>query len=419
MRGNGRLLFLSHRMPYPPDKGEKIRAWHILKHLSARWEVELGFLLDKRADLDHLPVLQAHCAAVEWRPAFSRPRTALRALLRARPGAPLTLGWFHDPGLAAWVARGLAARRYDAVFVYSSAMAPYVMNGAAERSGAMRVLDMVDVDSEKWRAYAESAAPPMRQVWAREARTLLGFERRAAQSFDRTLFVSAAERDRFAALAPDRGGRADWVDNGVDIERFDPARCHPNPFDGPAPTIVFTGTMGYRPNIEAVCWFAQNVLPRLRATSPVAPDFHIVGADPAPQVRALAQLPGVQVTGSVADVRPYLAHADVVVAPLRIARGIQNKVLEAMAMARPVVASPEAFQGVRATAGRDLLVADGAADTAEIIAQVIAGAHAGIGAAARRAVAEGHDWSRTLRRLDDIMDGRAGGTAPAAARTIA
>jgi sugar transferase (PEP-CTERM/EpsH1 system associated) len=396
-----RLLFLCHRIPFPPDKGEKIRAWHMLEHLARDWEIELGCLVDDRADLAHLPAMRARFAAVECH-AVTRAGRATRTLLRTRPGQPLTLGWFHHPLLAAWVRRGFAARRFDAALVYSSAMAPYAMGDAAR--GVRRVLDMVDIDSEKWAAYAAAARWPKRQLWAREARTLLAFERAAAAAFDATLFVSRQERDRFVALAPEAAPRAGWVDNGVDLARFDPRGDWPSPFTGPAPAIVFTGTMDYWPNIDAVCWFARAVLPLLRGRA-AAPVFHVVGANPAPTVRALAALPGVVVTGRVPDVRPYLAHAAVAVAPLRIARGIQNKVLEAMAMARPVVASPEAFEGVRAMPGRDLLVADGAEAMAQAIGAVLDGAHAGLGAAARDAVLAGHDWGAALAPLDALLRG--------------
>jgi sugar transferase (PEP-CTERM/EpsH1 system associated) len=297
------------------------------------------------------------------------------------------------------VRAGLAARRYDAVLAYSSAMAAYV---PPEPGGPLRILDMVDVDSEKWRAYAASESGPKRLVWAREARTLLAFERRAAARFDRTLLVSAQEAQTFARLAPEVASQIDWVENGVDVARFDPACDWPDPFAGSSPAIVFTGTMGYRPNVEAVSFFATEVMPRLASLSP-APHFHIVGADPSPAVRALAGLPRVHVTGSVPDMRPWLAHAAMAVAPLRIARGIQNKVLEAMAMARPVIASPEAHEGVRAVAGRDLLVADGGEATASAVRQVLAGRTPGLGAAARAAVLANHDWKATLARLDDIV----------------
>jgi sugar transferase (PEP-CTERM/EpsH1 system associated) len=408
---SGRLLFLAHRIPYPPDKGEKIRAWHMLQHLAQRWQVEAGFLVDDRADLEHLPVVERICAAVEWRPVFSRWGKAARALLRTRPGRPLTLGWFHEPALFRWAQQGLGQGRYDAVFVYSSAMAPYAMGPAAQRHRPVRVLDMVDVDSEKWRAYAADAKPPMRQIWAREARTLLDLERRVARDFDRTIFVSAEEARHFATLAPDCADRLGFVDNGVDLARLDPAQAYPNPYSGPAPAIVFVGTMGYRPNVDAVVWFADQVLPLLRAR-PLAdgrvPEFHIVGANPSPAVQALAQRPGVHVTGSVPDVRPYVVHAGASVAPLRIARGIQNKVLEAMALARPVVASPQAFEGVRATPGRDLLVAENAAEMAARLREVLEGAHPGLGAAARAAVAAGHDWNAALASLDAMLENRRG-----------
>jgi sugar transferase (PEP-CTERM/EpsH1 system associated) len=393
-----RLLFLAHRIPYPPDKGEKIRAWHMLEHLARDWAVDLGCMVDDSADLRHLPVLRGCCAEVHAAPVTRGGRIA-RTLLGTRPGQPLSLAWFHEPGLARWVRAGLGARHYEAVLAYSSAMATYVPAGLG---GPLRILDMVDVDSEKWRAYAASERGPKRLVWAREARTLLAFERAAAARFDRTLLVSAQEVQTFARLAPEVASQLDWMENGVDVARFDPERDWADPFGDASPAIVFTGTMDYRPNVAAVSFFATEVMPRLASLSPT-PHFHIVGANPSPAVRALAELPRVHVTGSVPDMRPYLAHAAVAVAPLRIARGIQNKVLEAMAMARPVVASPEAHEGVRAVAGRDLLVADGADATATAVTEVLAGGMPGLGAAARAAVLARHDWKATLARLDDIM----------------
>jgi len=397
--GMRRLLFLAHRIPYPPNKGEKIRAWHMLEHLARGWTVDLGCLMDDPTDAEHLPVLRTCCAEVHAAPVTRGGRIA-RTLLGTRPGQPLSLTWFHEPGLARWVRSGLGAQRYEAVVVYSSAMAAYVPPGPG---GPLRILDMVDVDSEKWRAYAAVASGPKRLVWAREARTLLAFERRAAAQFDRTLLVSAQEARTFAALAPEVASRIDWVENGVDVARFDPGYDWPDPFTAAASALVFTGTMDYRPNIEAVSFFATEVMPRLASLSP-APHFYIVGANPAPAVRALAELPRVHVTGSVPDVRPYLAHAAVAVAPLRIARGIQNKVLEAMAMGRPVVASPEAHEGVRAIAGRDLLVADGAEAMAAAVGRVLAGDMPALGAAGRAAMLAGHDWQATLARLDGILE---------------
>jgi sugar transferase (PEP-CTERM/EpsH1 system associated) len=403
-----RLLFLAHRIPFPPDKGEKIRAFHILRHLARRFEVEVGCLVDDPADLRHVPALAAEVAAVEAHPLPGGVRAYLRALRHFRPGVPLTRGWFHSPALAAWVEAGLAAGRWDAVFVYCSAMAPYVMEAPRVPAGQVRVLDLVDVDSQKFAAYAAAPSGPlgglMRRVHAREAGTLLALERAAAAAFDRTFLVSEAEAALFRGLAPEVAGRVAALENGVDAARFDPTEAFPNPLRHPSPNIVFTGAMGYRPNIEAVTWFAEAVMPLLAGRAPPV-GFHIVGANPAPAVRALASRPGVFVTGTVPDVRPYLAHADLAVAPLRIARGIQNKVLEAMAMALPVVATPEAFEGVRAEPGRDLLVAEGEQAFADAVVSVLSGHHPGLGVHGRQAMRAGHDWAATLAPLDVVLGG--------------
>ena len=347
------LLFLSHRIPYPPDKGDKIRAWNIFRYLARTHRIHLGCFIDDPADRQHLAPLAAHCADLVCLPLDPRTQR-LKTLLRMRPGQPLSLGYFRDRRLQRWVDAKLADGAIDSVYVFSSAMAGYVMHAKAVR----RVLDMVDVDSEKWTAYAETAHFPARSIWAREGRTLLAFERLAAARFDHSLFVSEHEWQRFVSLAPETIQRTSWISNGVDFDYFSPAHSFAPPFVGAAPTR---------------------------------------------EVRALAELPGVQVTGRVPDTRPYLAAADVAVAPLRIARGIQNKLLEAMAMARPVVATPEAFQGVRAEPGRDILLASGVSETVQRIADVLNGRHATMGAAARRAIEASHQWSVTLRPLDRLF----------------
>jgi sugar transferase (PEP-CTERM/EpsH1 system associated) len=272
-----------------------------------------------------------------------------------------------------------------------------------------RVLDMVDVDSAKWTQYAKQAAWPARLVWAREGRTLLALERRAAATFEHTAFVSEAECRCFTSLAPEflapeMAGRVGWFDMGVDLDHLSPGLELPCPFDQGGPDLAFVGNMNYRPNAEAAGWFAQAVLPELRQAWPEL-RFWIVGANPAADVLRLAALPGVRVTGRVPDVRPYLAHAAAAVAPLRIARGVQTKVLEALAMGCKVVASPQAFEGLRLIPGRDLLLADGAAETVHAITGILQGRHPGLGAAGRAAVEHGYAWTATLAPLDRLIAG--------------
>jgi sugar transferase (PEP-CTERM/EpsH1 system associated) len=391
------LLFLSHRIPYPPDKGDKIRAWNIFRHLARTHRIHLGCFIDDPADRPHLAALRSLCADLACFP-LDRRTQRIKALLRLRRGQPLSLTYFRDRRLQQWVDAKLADGAIGSVFVFSSAMAGYVMHA----QGTRRILDMVDVDSAKWSAYAKTARFPARAVWAREGRTLLAYERLAAANFDHSLFVSEHEWQHFVTLAPETTQRTGWIANGVDLEIFSPEHCFPPVLTGDGPNLVFTGRMDYRPNIDAVRWFAREVLPLLRRRVP-AVRFWIVGASPTNEVRDLAALTSVQVTGRVADTRPYLASADVVVAPLRIARGIQNKVLEAMAMARPVVATPEAFEGVRAEPGRDILLASGVDETVQRICDVLDGRHTAMGAAARRAVETAHQWSATLRPLDRLF----------------
>jgi sugar transferase (PEP-CTERM/EpsH1 system associated) len=395
------LIFISHRIPYPPDKGEKIRGLNLLKHLSKTYRIHLGCLMESPEDPDHLSKLREWCTTVAGFP-INKRNQKLSAILRARPGRPLMLDYYRHAGLHRWVATTMAKTPMDIIYIYSVAMMPYLEG--VSRPGI--ILDAQDIDSEKWGTYATSAPFPMRHVWVRESRTLLAYERRACMACDATFFVSQQECDRFGELAPETAGRVHPIENGVDLDRFSPASTYETPFQTPGPHLVFTGNMDYWPNADAVAWFAAEVMPVLSAARPSL-EFHIVGANPGPGTMSLADLPGVRVTGRVPDVRPYLAHADVCVAPLRIARGIQNKVLEAMAMGRPVVASPQAFEGVRAIPGNELLVADGREATASAILAVVDGMHAGLGPAARTAMEMSYAWSATLAPLDNILEAAA------------
>lgn len=410
------LLFLSHRIPYPPDKGEKIRAWNFLRHLARRYRVHLACFVDDPADLEHLPALEEICATLCWRrlfPGWAR----LRSLRGVAAGAPLTRGYFRDRGLQQDIDRIVARHRPSRYFVYSSAMAPYIERHPPARC----VIDMVDVDSEKWRHYAETATPLSRLVYRREARTLLALERRSAGLADRVLFVSRAEADLFRRLAPEAAARVRHVSNGVDTDYFDPSLQYADPFAG-EPALVFVGAMNYRPNIEAAAWFAREVMPILRRAGG-APSFWIVGSRPSAAVRRLAA-GDVRVTGRVEDVRPYLAHAAAVVAPLRIARGVQNKVLEAMAMAAPVVLTPPAREGIEVRDGEELLEAAGAPAFAAAVERILAGGGRDMGRRARARVRRDFGWASSLAALDaqlepDASESRGGAAVAARAEPLA
>lgn len=397
------LLFLAHRIPFPPNRGDKMRSWHLLKHLGRHARVHLGAFADDAEDAGHLDALREAMGG-SLGEAYIEPRHRkrtwpVRALLRNEPAA---VAAFHGAGMDAFARRILARPQVGAVFAFSIQMAQFVPADA----GARRfVMDFVDFDSAKYADYAAGSRSPYRLVLLREARRLRAYERAVAARADISLFVSEAEAALFRAQADPRGADIRALPNGIDLDFYDPAAGFA-PLEPPAqgPLIVFTGQMDYLPNIEAVREFAQGVMPALRETWPEA-RFAIVGRNPVAAVQALHGQNGVIVTGEVPDVRPWLAAAALVVAPLKIARGIQNKVLEAMAMGRPVVASTGAFLGIDAEPGRDLLVADGAGAQAEAVLALLGDeARAGaLGRAARRRMVEGYSWDAQLAPLAAML----------------
>jgi sugar transferase (PEP-CTERM/EpsH1 system associated) len=270
------------------------------------------------------------------------------------------------------------------------------------------LLDLVDVDSAKWTAYAPEHRWPMSWLYRREGRTLLAYERQAAARAGHTFLATEKEAALFRSLAPESAARVSELSNGVDADYFQPQPERATPFAASEVPIVFTGAMDYWPNIDAVCWFATEMLPRLRERHPGV-RFHIVGRSPSPAVRALAG-EAVHVTGTVPDVRPYLQHAAVVVAPLRLARGIQNKVLEAMAMARPVVAAAPCVEAITAEPGRHLLSAadaDGFVQAIEALLAEPTRADA-VGHAGREQVLAAYGWTARLRVLDEHLEAATG-----------
>jgi sugar transferase (PEP-CTERM/EpsH1 system associated) len=349
--------------------------------------------------------MRKRCAGTHFA-RLNRTTAGLRCIGGVLRGAPLTVPYYHDSGLQAWVDEVVQRAAPKTAFVYSSAMAQYVMDiDAGPTRSLRRVMDFVDVDSDKWRQLAAMSPWPRSWVYRREARKLLAFERRVAELFDSSVFVSVQEAALFRQLAPECNGKVHHIHNGVNHEFFSPELRFDNPFPARQKVFVFTGVMNYQPNVDGVVWFAHRVLPRLRQAG-LGARFVIVGRDPLPEVQRLADLPGVAVTGRVDDVRPYLAHADIVVAPLRVARGIQNKVLEAMAMAKSVVATPQAMQGIDAARDGEVAVAEDETSYAEQLLQLIDSDECmAMGRRARQRVIADYSWEPSLRRLESIVDG--------------
>jgi len=394
----GDILFLAHRIPYPPDRGDKIRGFHILKYLSARKRVHLIAFADDPADLKNKSQLAKYTGnrSIIWR-SKGQAMSGLQALMSHRP---VSLTSFDNQQLRASVDNLLERHAIDTIFVFSSQMAQYL----PARPRQKVIMDFVDMDSAKFAAYAQSSKGPMSWMLSREARMMLAHEKAVAARADASLFVSEQE----AALFRDRTGaqRVHVVENGIDTDQYDPA-AHFKRIDSMGRLIVFTGQMDYRPNIEGVTWFVETILPHIRIAHPDA-RFAIVGRNPTDAVRALVKQPGVTVTGEVADVRGWLAAASVVVAPLKLARGIQNKVLEGMAMARPVVASAAAAQGID-HAGT-IRVGETVGEIAEAVTQLLGDPRkaAELGASARKQVLERYSWEARLSPLDQVLGLRPG-----------
>jgi sugar transferase (PEP-CTERM/EpsH1 system associated) len=397
------LLFLAHRIPYPPNKGDKIRSFHLLRHLATRYRVHLGAFVDDPDDWRHARTLETWCAEVKLLPLAPR-RAKLASLTGLLTGEALTLPYYRNRELARWAAARAADGTVTRGVAYSSAMAQFM-----PRTLARRVVDMVDVDSDKWTQYAPTQRWPLSWIYAREGRRLAAWEARVAADFDATLLVSHDEAELLRQRAPAARARIGAYENGVDAEYFSPARDYPNPYATDTRNVVFTGAMDYWPNVDAVTWFAERVFPAVRAAVPAA-QFVIVGSRPPEAVRGLARQPGVIVTGGVPDVRPFLAHAACVVAPLRIARGVQNKVLEAMAMARPVVVTPQAAEGIRAVDGCDFQRAGDAPAFADAVLTALRSATSN--PAARACVLARYDWERNVAAIDPLLDAAVPAASP-------
>ena len=386
------VLFLTHRTPYPPDRGDRIRAFNIRRALSKEHQLCLGCFEDRdqgavdRSYLDNV----CDCQIV-------RPRSKVRGLLQGAfnllIGKPATLGFFWDSSLAAALERLVEQKQFDAVFVFSSAMAQY-----AERLPIpAKVADIADVDSDKWKQYAARKPFPLNLIYAREARTLAAYERKIVEIFDKVFVVSEVERQVLENIGVTKP--AEVLTNGVDCSYYEAGGVSEKTRD-----LVFVGVMNYYPNLDGVRYFMRDVLPKIRRVRG-ATSFAVVGSSPPGALRRHAKRSGVEITGWVPDVRSYLQSARVCVIPLRIARGVQNKVLEAMAAGVPVLCTPKALEGIDAEDGKDVVVGRSAEELAKLALELLDNEplRERIATSAKLKVKQKYDWNICLDFLNGFL----------------
>lgn len=389
-----RILYLAHRIPFPPNKGDKLRSFRQIEHLSKQHEVWCACFVDRPDELRYVAPLRAHCAEVAAIP-LGRIASLLRGMVGFALGKTVTESFYAHPAMRQTLRRWCSRESFDAVVAFSSSMAPYAMTVPANR----RVLDLCDLDSRKWLDYAATATAPMRWVYRAEGTRLARREREWIAAFDASTLITEAEAEPVrSAAAP---GKLHIVGNGVPLPEIVATDGQTDP-----PVVGFVGAMDYRPNVDAVCWFVEACWPAIRSAHPTAV-FRIVGRSPTGPVLRLSGVPGVEVTGTVDDVVSEVRRFRVSVAPLRIARGLQNKVLEAMAAAKPVVLTPQAATGIAACHGEHFLVADEPGDVSGAVVRLLASPVAcrRIGLVARKFVDTHHHWPNVLAGFEGLVTG--------------
>ena len=397
------ILFISHRIPFPPDRGDKIRSHHIVKRLARLAPLHIATFGDD--DMDMAEEVELATLARSYKLVRRAKPMALAGVQALAARQPVSVTAFHDVALAAYVERVVAKHPISTIYVFSGQMGQYV---PANFEGRV-IADFVDVDSAKFEAYAAKKHPALRWIQSREAKFLRDEEARLAARADVSLLISTAEAELFASrLSPQEHALTDIrvLANGIDSDWFDPAKVESEARMRayPYPRLIFTGQMDYAPNVEAAMRAATHILPLVRQTFPDA-SLHIVGRKPAPEVIALHEVGGCNVWGRVDDIRPWLKAADMALIPLNVARGVQNKVLEAMAMCLPTVLTPGAATGIGAVTGKHLAIGTSDEELAAAAVKLLQDTRRARikGLAARSFVCDSADWQSALAPLSDIV----------------
>jgi sugar transferase (PEP-CTERM/EpsH1 system associated) len=387
-----RILFLCHRFPYPPNSGANIRSFNMIRHLSRDHAVVVASLTRSEAEHQAIGDLEKLCAGVITAP-IGKAEAWARMVLALPTAQPSSFGYFHSPLLARRVRAAAAEQHFDLVIGHSSSVGPY----AAAVKGVPKIIDFCDMDSRKWLEYQSQKRFPLSLGYGLEGFKLTRVERRLATDFDCSTVATPAELETLREIAP--GATGAWFPNGVDLEFFQPPATDYDPDQ-----ICFVGRMDYFPNVQAMAAFVQEVFPLIRARRPQS-KLMIVGAEPIAEARALAEADGVTVTGSVPDVRSYFAGSACSVAPLIVARGTQNKILESLAMGVPAVSSGLAARGLDAVPGEHLLAADGPAAMAEAVLSLMTDAELRrrFSRAGRERMESHHSWPGAMAKLDRII----------------
>jgi polysaccharide biosynthesis protein PslH len=388
-----RVLVVCHRFPFPPARGGKIRPFNIVRHLNRRHEVVVASLARSRQEAEAGKGLAAHCSHYLMG-RVHEPAAWARMILTLPTPVPASLMYFYSAELAREIRVELDRSAFDLVFVHCSSVAPYV----EDVTGVAKILDFGDMDSQKWLAYARTRPFPLSLGYRLEGFRMRRAEARSAAKFDLCTCTTRAELETLESYGAAR--RVSWFPNGVDSEYFQPGS---EPYD--PDTICFLGRMDYYPNQQCMFEFCREVFPLVRARRPYA-RLTIIGANPSRAVRRLGTISGVKVTGTVPDVRPLARASAVNVAPLNIARGTQNKILEAMAMGVPTVSSRLAAGGVDAVPGQDLLTASTPEEYADAIVRLLEDPRerSRFAEAARARVLSHHSWASSMEKLDRIVD---------------
>ncbi len=390
-----RILYLVHRTPYPPNRGHRIRSFHWLDYLAARGEVHLAFLAETLPPEETMVELQQRCVQVAAAPVDKRKRW-VRAAAALAGGRTLTEGLFASPRLRQVVNRWTNETRFDVAVAFCSSMVQYL--DAPGLTGVAKVVDLVDVDSQKWFDYAEHARGLKRWVFGVEGRRLRRLEQRLPEVAEAITLVSQPEVDLYRGFCPTKNVHA--VGNGVDLDYF----CPLPGGERETTTCVFVGALDYRANVDGIAWFVERIWPAVRRRRPEA-RLRLVGSNPGSAIRRVASAPGVELIGEVPDVRPYVAEAAVSVVPLRVARGVQNKVLESLAMGKAVIASPQGLEGLELEPDVHVCRAATEAEWTDGLWALLAdaGLRAQLGCAGRAQVERRYNWSTQLEPLGTIL----------------